>query len=125
MQHRILCVDDEPILTELMGLLIDERLADCQLVVARGATEARSLLGESFSLFLIDVMMPGIDGLALCRDIRQLHADIPILMFSAQDEDWAPKALAAGANVYLRKPFDVDELMSLIHDLLLPEIQAA
>lgn len=121
MQHRILCVDDEPILTELMGILVDERLDDCQLVVARGAVEANSLIREEFSLFLIDVIMPGIDGFALCRDIRRLHAHTPILMFSAKAGDLEAQTLAAGANYFIRKPFEVDAFMGLIHTLLLPE----
>ena len=123
MQQRILCVDDEPILTELMGILVDERLSDCQLMVARGAVEAHSLIREKFSLFLIDVMMPGIDGFALCREIRSLHADTPILMFSAKSGEVETQALAAGANYFIRKPFDVDEFMNLIHHLLLPDSQ--
>jgi DNA-binding response OmpR family regulator len=121
MAHRILCVDDEPILTELMGFLIDERLTDCQLVVARGAREAETHLKEKFSLYLIDVMMPGVDGFALAKKIRSVHATTPILMFSAKAEDLEAKSLASGANYFIRKPFDVDELMNLVHDLLISQ----
>jgi CheY-like chemotaxis protein len=120
--NRILCVDDEPILHEIMDLLIDEKLAESQLYVARGAAEARSILREPVNLCLVDVMMPGVDGIELTREIRAQQPHCPIVVFSAkEDDDLEAKAIAAGANRFVRKPFEVDELMDTMNQLLFPQ----
>ena len=86
---------------------------------ARDAAQARKLLnGLSFDLIVLDVMMPGEDGLSLCRDIRA-EASTPILLLTAKGEaDDRIEGLEAGADDYLAKPFEPKELLLRINAIL-------
>lgn len=116
----ILCVDDEPILHELLDLLIEERLSEMRLVVAKGASEARAFFEESLALCLIDVHMPGTGGLLLAKELRAAQPGCPIIVFSASHSpELEAEALAAGADRFVRKPFHLDAFLEVIDDLLL------
>jgi two-component system, OmpR family, KDP operon response regulator KdpE len=116
MEH-ILVVDDEPQIRRVMRTsLIAEGY---QVSDARTGTDALDLLrSEKFDLVLLDVNMPGISGLETCREIRQ-GADLPILMVSVRcSEHDKVRALDAGADGYVTKPFGVSELLARIHAVL-------
>jgi DNA-binding response OmpR family regulator len=87
---------------------------------AKNGTEARKLAtAESFDLFIMDVMLPDINGIELCRQVRTMDKQTPILILSALDQVQNKVAgLKAGADDYLIKPFHFSELLARIEALL-------
>lgn len=82
--------------------------------------DALEMFGEKVpDLFILDLMLPGIDGLDVARAVRQRGSDVPILMLTARatTED-AVSGFEAGADDYLRKPFEIPELLSRVRALL-------
>lgn len=112
---RILAVDDDPIALGLVETTL--RLAGYgDVTCARSPAEALALIAgpDRFDLFLLDIQMPGISGIELCRRIRSIeaHRDSPILMVSSlADRGSIDRAFAAGATDYVNKPFDATELV--------------
>lgn len=115
---RLLLVEDEPGLVRTLG----DRLADDGYAVAHAATGPDGLaraLRERFDLILLDRMLPGMDGVEVCRRLRRRDPDVPILMLTARSA--VPDkvgGLRAGADDYVVKPFDPDELAARIEALL-------
>jgi len=74
---------------------------------------------EEVDLVILDIMLPGMSGYAVCEKIRELGSDLPVLILSARtlSED-RTRGFDLGANQYLSKPFDLDELMSRVNNLL-------
>lgn len=91
-----------------------------KLKVATNGASARSLLQtEEFDLLIMDVMLPDINGIELCREIRLTNAKTPILMLTALDQvQDKVSGLTAGADDYLVKPFHFSELLARIEALL-------
>jgi CheY-like chemotaxis protein len=111
----ILSVDDD----RLIHLLIERMLSDrCRLFIALNAEEALSqLLHQKIDLLLLDVSMPGISGLELCRIVRQLpHCEkIPIIMLTGRNSPFdRVQGCLAGATEYLTKPFQPNELCQIV-----------
>jgi two-component system, OmpR family, response regulator VanR len=114
---RILIVDDEKEIADLIEIhLANEGF---RIFKAIDGTRALKILGEqSVQLVILDIMMPGIDGLELCRRIRQ-SMNIPIIMLSAKSQDMDKiVGLSTGADDYLAKPFNVIELMARVKSQL-------
>ena len=114
--HLLIVDDDE----RIRGLLQKFLLRNGFLVsAARDAGHARRLLtGLDFDLIVLDVMMPGEDGISLTRDLRQ-HMSTPILLLTAKGETEDRIAgLEAGADDYLSKPFEPKELLLRINAIL-------
>jgi len=117
---RVLVVEDEPHIRELVCLHLGlegyacEGLGDGQQALDRAER-------ERFDLMVLDVMIPGIDGLALCRAVRggRTNRDVPILILTARTEE-SDKVLGleSGADDYLTKPFGVRELIARARALL-------
>jgi len=112
---RILAVDDDEMILELLSASLGAAgFAD--LTVAGSATSALEKIAEvrvPFDCFLLDIQMPEIDGIELCRAIRRnpLYASAPILMITAMSQkSYIDRAFAAGATDYVTKPFDPVEL---------------
>lgn len=114
---HILVVDDDSRIRDLLSRFLAEQ--GFRISMAADALEARrKLMGLSFDLLVVDVMMPGENGTDFTRDIRNT-LDVPVLMLTALGETEARiKGLEAGADDYLPKPFDPRELLLRINAIL-------
>ena len=114
---RILIVEDEPALRE--GLVDLLTAADHEVVAeAEGKTAVERGTGEVFDLVLLDLMLPDLDGVEVCRRLRKARPSLPILMLTARgSEDDKVAGFEAGADDYLTKPFAVRELLARIDAL--------
>jgi DNA-binding response OmpR family regulator len=117
---RVLVVEDEPNIRELVCLHLGHEGYACD-GVGDGREALRRAQGERFDLLVLDVMIPGMDGLAVCRAVRDSRAnhDVPILMLTARREE-SDKVigLESGADDYLTKPFGMRELVARARALL-------
>lgn len=116
--QRILIIEDEtPMRTALADLLAGEGYR--ALTAADGASGLERTLAEKPDLILLDVMMPRLDGFAVCAELRRLSNAVPVLLLTAkgQIEDRV-NGLDAGADDYLVKPFSTDELLARVRALL-------
>jgi CheY-like chemotaxis protein len=113
---KILAVDDDPIILELLSHFV-EQMTEHKLITANGADEAHQAITDNarapFDCFLLDIQMPGTNGIQLAEQIRDLsqYYDAPILMLTAMSEkQYIDAAFAAGATDYVTKPFEMGEL---------------
>lgn len=113
----ILIVDDEREIADLVAIhLANEGFR--ALKASDGAQALKMLDEGSIQLVILDIMMPGLDGLELCRRIRR-RLNIPIIMLSAKSQDMDKVVgLSTGADDYLAKPFNVVELMARVKSQL-------
>jgi DNA-binding response OmpR family regulator len=115
---RILLVEDERRVASFVRRSLE---AEGYAVVAlTRAEEARAVLSASaFDLIILDLMLPGIDGITFCRELRARRETTPILMLTARDtvEDRV-RGLDSGADDYLTKPFALEELLARVRALL-------
>lgn len=113
----ILLVDDEPLMLDLLALYLSPAGYDClKMTSAIGAIDY--LESHHADLILLDVMMPDMNGWEACRKIRD-HWDIPIIMLTALGEKPdIVKGLKIGADDYISKPFDEEELLARIEAVL-------
>lgn len=120
MRRRVLIVEDEAPIRELMGLHLG--LAGFEVVESgTGMLGLERARAERFDLILLDVMLPGLDGITVCRAIRHqgVNANTAILMVTARDtESDTVLGLESGADDYLAKPFGVRELVARAAALL-------
>src|SRR5437867_9001603 len=117
---RVLVVEDEPNIRELVCLHLRHEGYVCD-DVGDGKLALERTQVERYDLLVLDVMLPGLDGLSLCRAVRngQLNADVPILMLTARrEESDKVVGLESGADDYLTKPFGVRELVARVRALL-------
>ena len=114
---HILIVDDDRRIRSLLSRFLSERRF--RVSVAANAAEARKILGGlDFDLLVVDVMMPGENGIDLVRSLRETRT-APVLMLTARSEtDQRIEGLEAGADDYLSKPFDPRELLLRITNIL-------
>ncbi len=114
---RILVVDDDPALRELLSAYLTENgfLVD---LAADGAAMRRAMQGAMPDAIVLDLMLPGEDGLALTRELRT-RSTVPILMLSARGEEIdRVVGLEVGADDYLAKPFSPREMLARLRALL-------
>ena len=115
---RILVVDDDLRLRDLLKRYLGEQGFNVK-TVSDAAQMDRALLREHFDLMVLDLMLPGEDGLAICRRMRAAENQIPIIMLTAKgDEVDRIVGLEMGADDYLPKPFNPRELLARIHAVL-------
>ena len=110
---RILVVDDDEALAEMIGIVL--RNDDYEVSFAADGTSAVPALRSSHpDLVLLDLMLPGIDGLVVCRQIRA-ESDVPIIMLTAKsDTEDVVRGLESGADDYVPKPFKPAELVARV-----------
>lgn len=114
---RILIVDDEPSITEFVGYAMQKE-GYLTEIASDGEEALRKIEEQHFDLFILDIMLPGIDGYELCRRIRA-KMSTPILFLSARDTELNKVVgLELGADDYLAKPFGVRELLARTRALL-------
>ncbi|QNR85819.1 response regulator transcription factor [Pedobacter riviphilus] len=115
---KIGIAEDDPKISELLKSALEEN--DYQVLTVANGTDALELfLGQNFNLFIIDVMMPGLNGIQLCKHIRKNTVQTPILMLTAIGTiDDKVTGLEAGADDYLVKPFHLKELLARVAALL-------
>src|SRR5881396_993409 len=116
--ERILIIEDEtPMRTALADVLQGEGYR--ALTAADGKSGLRKAVDERPDLILLDIMMPKLDGYAVCAELRRLSNPVPILMLTAkgQVEDRVT-GLDAGADDYLVKPFSTEELLARVRAML-------
>ena len=118
MKRRILVVDDEAPMRQLVRIYLTG--AGCEVLEAADGPACLQVVGrEICHLVVLDVMMPGMDGIETCRRIRRQNRDIPILILTARDAvEHRVQGLKAGADDYLVKPFDGRELAARVESLL-------
>ncbi|WP_456237559.1 response regulator transcription factor [Iocasia frigidifontis] len=116
-EDRILIIEDEKQIARFMELELTHE--GYQVVVEYNGKEGLVSWQESdFSLIILDIMLPGLDGIELCQRIRR-ESNIPIIMVTAKDSTSDKvKGLDIGADDYLTKPFVIEELLARIRALL-------
>ena len=116
--YRILVVDDDLRLRDLLKRYLGEQGFNVK-TVSDAAQMDRVLLREHFDLMVLDLMLPGEDGLSICRRLRGTNNPIPIVMLTAKGDDVDRiVGLEMGADDYLPKPFNPRELLARIHAVL-------
>jgi two-component system response regulator MprA len=117
---KILVVDDERAVRESLRRALE--LEGYQIELAADGGEALSALSDEQpqpDAVILDVLMPGVDGLEVCRRLRQAGNRVPVLMLTARDEVQNRVAgLDAGADDYVTKPFALEELLARVRALL-------
>ncbi len=120
MNVRVLVVDDEPAVREALERAL--RLAGYEVELAANGEEALVRLGlepGAADLVVLDLLMPKLDGLEVCRRLRRLGNGVPVLMLTARDAvDDRVAGLDAGADDYVVKPFALEELFARVRALL-------
>ncbi|MGH8953020.1 MAG: response regulator [Acidimicrobiia bacterium] len=112
-RHRVLVIEDEPGLADSVRYALDIEGFDV-LVADSGVTGLESARVNQPDLVLLDLMLPGMSGLDVCRQIR-LSSDVPIIMLTAKDaESDKVASLELGADDYMTKPFSMRELVARI-----------
>lgn len=124
MNPKILIVDDEPAVRDLLAYNL--RKANYDVLAAADGREALTVARQSEpNLILLDLMLPGVDGLDVCRELRKT-SDVPIIMITARGEEIdRVVGLELGADDYLAKPFSVRELLARIKAVLRRAVQPA
>lgn len=116
---RILVVEDEPHIAA--GLKLNLELEDFEAEVAGTARQASQLLVSSrgFDIIILDVMLPDMDGFEFCRRLRASGNLTPVIMLTARNESQdRVHGLEVGADDYLTKPFEIDELLARVRSLV-------
>ena len=114
---RILIVDDNSVVQDVLREFFKDRY---EVQLAPNASQALSLIvRQAPDLVLLDVKMPGLDGLSLLKSLRETGVGMPIFLMTGYDSlQVAQEALTSGANAYLPKPFDLMHLDRLISEAI-------
>ncbi|WP_294769749.1 two-component system response regulator OmpR [uncultured Rhodoferax sp.] len=116
--NKILVVDDDARIRDLLRRYLTQEGFDV-LLAEDGKALTRIMLRETADLIVLDLMMPGEDGLSICRRLRAANDVTPIIMLTAKGEDIDRiVGLEVGADDYLGKPFNPRELLARIHAVL-------
>jgi two-component system response regulator MprA len=123
---KILVVDDERAVRDSLRRALE--LQGYEVELASGGAEALELLSENGQpdVIVLDILMPGVDGLEVCRQLRRRGSGVPVLMLTARDAVGdRVEGLDAGADDYVVKPFALEELLARIRALLRRTLPAA
>ena len=113
MKTKILLVDDDPNIRQLVNLYLEKEGFEVAMA-ADGDDAVKQFKASPPNLMLLDVMLPGMDGWQVCREVRKV-SNIPIIMLTAKDETFDKVlGLELGADDYVVKPFDPKELVARI-----------
>lgn len=117
MRTRALVIEDEPVLCSLLAELLSELGCESTTVItgAEGLRLARDMRPD---LVLLDLRLPDVDGMSLCRQLAGVQGLPVIVITGVDDGDIAEQALSAGAQDYVRKPFHLNELRARVRAVL-------
>ncbi len=115
--RKVLIIEDSPEIADLVAMHL--RDIDCEPVIVNDGREGLATFeGGHFDLVILDLMLPGMDGLAICREIRKAADYVPILMLTSKSSELdRVLGLEMGADDYLTKPFSIAELVARIKAL--------
>lgn len=115
---RILIVEDDPAIAAFVQTALEREGFETEMV-QRGDTALARVQARTPDLLLLDLMLPGLDGLQVCQALRRRSQYIPIIMLTAKDDDVDKiVGLEMGADDYITKPFKLRELLARIRALL-------
>lgn len=115
---KILIIEDEVLLADSVAALLRSKGFEAEIAYD-GEDGIQFAILDAYDLIILDVMMPGMDGYQVARQLRARHFSVPILMLTAKTEvEDRIAGLEAGADYYLAKPFDSRELLACINALL-------
>lgn len=111
-------VEDDPDLAELVSLQLQDIMCDC-VHISNGREALDRAMQEQFDMLILDIMLPEVDGLEICRTVRSSNPQIPILMLTAKSSEIdRVLGLELGADDYMTKPFSTLELIARVKALL-------
>jgi two-component system alkaline phosphatase synthesis response regulator PhoP len=114
MSYRILIVEDEATLANLISYNLKQKGYEVE-VEHDGAKALQLITSRPYHLVLLDLMLPSMNGIELCRKVRARNVSVPIIMLTAKStEEEIIEGLNAGADDYITKPFSVGELMARV-----------
>ena len=130
--EKILTLIAECLGTRALVLVVDDRIEDRSLlrtimeskgyavVTAESGEDClRMILEKRFQVILLDIRLPGIDGLVTLREIKKTRPDTTVIMLTAMDnEELVKEAMANGSFAFMRKPFEIKELLSIVQKSL-------
>jgi putative two-component system response regulator len=120
MGKRILVVDDDENILNLERTILEQK--GFEVTGAEGGNQALTLLADqTFDLILLDVMMPEVDGFAVCRKIKEdpRLKDIPVIFLTAKGGGEAlAEGFESGAVMYINKPFTANKLLTIVNTML-------
>lgn len=117
MKPKVLLVEDNVDIANLVS--INLRMLDLEVCHIDDGLAAYKRLHEDFDLAILDIMLPGTDGISLCKRIRQLNSDMPVMFLTSKStETDLVVGLDSGADDYLTKPFSVLELQARVKAML-------
>src|SRR6476660_1763886 len=115
---RILLVDDDTAILEALDMMLQDAGYETEISTKNGEYVEQSLKGRLPDLIVLDILLSGHDGRAICRQLKSQEATkhVPVILISAHPK--AEKtAFEAGADDFLEKPFDIDKLLSKVKRL--------
>lgn len=117
---KILLVEDDPEIAELLKLNIDDLAEDTELsILSNGSDGLTAALTGEYDLLLLDIMLPGLHGTEICKRVREVDTETPIILLTARNSELDKVlGLELGADDYVTKPFAVEELFARIRALL-------
>jgi len=123
MGHTILVVEDSSDISRLVRHILTQ--AGYEVIIAENGPDGWDAFETTHpDLVLLDVNLPGIDGIELCRRMKRTSPSIPVIILTVQAETEAvQRGIRAGANTYLAKPFEIGQLMGAINYALRPPIR--
>ncbi len=120
---RLLVAEDEKSLSRALKAILEKNKYTVDTVYT-GSDALEHFKSASYDAIILDIMMPGLNGIRVLKEIRKRCSDVPVIILSAKAEvDDKVLGLDSGANDYLTKPFDAKELLARIRALLRPKDQ--
>ncbi len=114
---RVLIIEDDREIASVVALNLENNGMAAQQI-HDGAKGLQAALTGTYSLIILDIMLPGLDGISVCRKLREVDSDTPVLMLTAKTEEIdLILSLELGADDYMTKPFSVRELVARVNAL--------
>lgn len=123
MTYKVLIVDDESDMRQLVGMYLENAGYEWD-EASDGKTALQMIRREHFHLLILDIMMPELDGISVCKEIRKT-SDVPVIFLTAKGEEWnRVNGLRSGGDDYIVKPFSPGELVARMEAVLRRYVKA-